>query len=80
MKKSTCGSQEDFTKLILDSGDWLDKVDESILRQLQNVSKAFHPLYPTIYLPIHHYGIQAASRCCRRRKVASIMVDEEING
>ena len=24
--------------------------------QLQNVSKAFHPLYLAIYLPIHHYG------------------------
>ena len=38
-------------------GKWLDKVDETFLKQLQNVSKTFHPLHLAIYLPIHHYGI-----------------------
>ena len=56
-KKSACASQEDLTKLILDSGKWLDKVDETFLRQLQNVSEAFHPLDLAIHLPIQHYGI-----------------------
>ena len=30
---------------------------ETLLNQLQNVSKTFRPLYLVIYLPIHHYGI-----------------------
>ena len=55
-KKSACGSQEDLTKLILDSGEWLDEVDETFLRQLQNVSEAFHPLDLAIHLPIQQYG------------------------
>ena len=55
-KKSACGSQEDLTKLILDSGKWLDKVDETFSRQLQHVSKAFHPLYLAVHLPIQHHG------------------------
>ena len=41
----------------LDSGRWVDKVDETCLEQLQNVSKMCHPHYLTMYLPIHHYGI-----------------------
>ena len=38
-------------------GKWLDKVHAKFLKQLQNVSKTFHPLHLAIYLPIHHYGI-----------------------
>ena len=37
-------------------GKWLDKMDETFWKQLQDVSKTFHPLYLAIYLPIHHYG------------------------
>ena len=47
-KKSACGSQEDLTKLILDSGEWLDEVDETFLRQLQHVSEAFHQIDETL--------------------------------
>ena len=40
----------------LASDKWLDKVGETLLNQLQNVSKTFRPLYLVIYLPIHQYG------------------------
>ena len=33
------------------------RVGETLLNQLQNVSKTFRPLYLVIYLPITHYGI-----------------------
>ena len=81
-KKSACGSQEDLTKLILDSGEWLDKVDETFLRQLQNVSKAFHPLDLAIHLPIQHYGIHSSGGGGRRPppSAASITLDWKMNG
>ena len=46
--------------LYLDSCEWLDKVNETFLEHLQNVSKLFHPLCLAIYLPIHHYGIHSS--------------------
>ena len=82
-KKSACGSQEDLTKLILDSGEWLDEVDETFLRQLQNVSEAFHPLDLAIHLPIQHCGIHNSGRpslLWRRPKAASILLDGKMNG
>ena len=42
---------------LLENSKWLDKVDETFSKQLQHVSKVFHQLFLTIYLPIHHYGI-----------------------
>ena len=58
-------------------GKWLDQVDEMCLKQLQKLSKMFHPLYLAISLPIHHYG-----GGLRRPPtvVDSIMVDGERNG
>ena len=48
-KKSASGSREDLTKLILDSGKWLDQVDETLLKHFAIFSETFHPLYPAIY-------------------------------
>ena len=48
-KTSACGSQEDLTKLILDSGEWLDEMDEAFFKHFAIVSKTFHPLYPAMY-------------------------------
>ena len=42
--------------ILLDSGKWLDVLDETFSKQMQHVSKEFHPLRLAIYLPIHHYG------------------------
>ena len=76
-EKSACGSQKDLSKLILDRGKWLDEVDETFLRQLQNVSEAFHPLDLAIHLPIQQYG-----GGLRRPPtvVDSIMLDGKMNG
>ena len=30
--------------------EWLDQVDETLLKHFAIVSKTFHPLYPAIYL------------------------------
>ena len=58
-------------------GKWLDKVDETFLKRLQNVSKTFHALYLAIYLPIHQYGDGL-----RRPPtvVDSVMLDGKMNG
>ena len=50
----------------LDSGKWLDKAEEMCLKQLGNISKAFHLLYLAIYLPIHNYGTHNSGGRLRR--------------
>ena len=61
-----------------DSGEWLDNVDDTLLKQLQNVSNTFHPQYLAVNLPVHHYGIHNSGG--PPTSAASIMVDGEIHG
>ena len=68
----------------VDSDRWLDKVDETCLKQLQNVSKTFRPFHlatpPTVMESTRVGGRRRRfALLWRRPKAASIVVDGEPN-